>query len=154
VQKDQRTFAETILHESGGMFQAASAIQGTKIGPTFDEIQGPSRVNSKTKTDVVIWINDAVAAGATAIKARGDAGLNPFFPPSPPTSCVRQPSGGPSSRKRVNMTTSSSYITARTIGFPRRRVESSFSGSRSRSAKPPVPPSGPPSHSWALVVTA
>src|SRR3979490_2397118 len=37
VQKDQRTFAQNILHVSGGMFQAASAIKGTKIGPAFDE---------------------------------------------------------------------------------------------------------------------
>src|SRR5271165_2988941 len=43
VQKDQRTFAETILHVAGGMFQAASAVKGTKMGPAFDEMQGPSR---------------------------------------------------------------------------------------------------------------
>jgi hypothetical protein len=78
VQKDQRTFAENVLHVSGGMFQAASAIKGTKIDPTFDETQGPSRANYKTKADVVKLIKDAVAADATVIKARGDAGLNKF----------------------------------------------------------------------------
>jgi len=36
VQKDQRTFAETILHVAGGMFQAASAVKGSQVGPTFD----------------------------------------------------------------------------------------------------------------------
>jgi hypothetical protein len=76
VQKDQRTFAENILHVSGGMFQAASAIKGTKIGPAFDETQGPSRANYKTKADVVQLIKDGVAAGATVIKAQGDSGLN------------------------------------------------------------------------------
>jgi DinB superfamily len=76
VQKDQRTFAENILHVSGGMFQAASAVKGTKIGPTFDEMRGPSRENYKTKADVVKLIKDAVAAGASVIKAQGDAGLN------------------------------------------------------------------------------
>jgi hypothetical protein len=76
VQKDQRTFAENILHVSGGMFQASSAIKGTKIGPAFDEMQGPSRANYKTKADVVKLIKDAVAAGAAVIKAQGDAGLN------------------------------------------------------------------------------
>ncbi len=76
VQKDQRTFAENILHVSGGMFQAASAIKGTKIGPAFDELQGPSRANYKTKADVVKLIKDAVAAGAAVIKTQGDAGLN------------------------------------------------------------------------------
>jgi len=124
VQKDQRTFAENILHVSGGMFQAASAIKGTKIGPAFDELQGPSRANYKTKADVVKLIKDAVAAGAAVIKTQGHAGLNnPFFPPSPPTQFARQPSGGPSSRKRVNITASSSCITARIIWFPRRRDE-------------------------------
>jgi len=63
VQKDQRTFAENVLHVSGGMFQAASAAKGTKIGPAFDEIQGPSRANYKTKADVVKLIKHAVAAG-------------------------------------------------------------------------------------------
>ena len=76
VQKDQRTFAENILHVSGGMFQAASAVKGTKIGPTFDETQGPSRANYKTKAGVVKLIKDAVAAGASVIKSQGDAGLN------------------------------------------------------------------------------
>jgi hypothetical protein len=45
VQKDQRTFAETLLHFSGGMFQTASAVKGAKIGPAFDEMAGPSRAN-------------------------------------------------------------------------------------------------------------
>jgi hypothetical protein len=58
------------------MFQAASAIKGTKIGPAFDELQGPSRANYKTKADVVKLIKDAVAAGAAVIKTQGDAGLN------------------------------------------------------------------------------
>jgi hypothetical protein len=76
VQKDQRTFAENILHVSGSMFQAASAVKGAKIGPAFDEMQGPSRSNYKTKAEVVQLIKDAVAAGASAIKVQGDAGLN------------------------------------------------------------------------------
>jgi hypothetical protein len=76
VQKDQRTFAETILHVAGGMFQAASAVKGTQVGPTFDEMKGPSRSDYKTKADVVKFIKDAVAAGAAVITAQGDAGLN------------------------------------------------------------------------------
>src|SRR5258706_3255404 len=73
VQKDQRTFAENILHVSRGMFQAASAIKGTKIGPAFDELQGPSRANYKTKAEVVKLIKDAVAAGAALFKKTADA---------------------------------------------------------------------------------
>jgi hypothetical protein len=49
---------------------------GSKIGPAFDKLQGPSRTNYKTKADVVKLIKDAVAAGATVIKPQSDAGLN------------------------------------------------------------------------------
>src|ERR1019366_9609428 len=76
VQKDQRTFAETILHVSGGMFQVASAVKGAKVGPAFDEMKGPSRADYKTKAGVVKLIKDAVAADAAVIKAQGDAGLS------------------------------------------------------------------------------
>ncbi len=76
VQKDQRTFAENILHVSGNMFQAVSAVKGAKIGPAFNEMQGPSREDYKTKAEVVKLIKGAVAAGASVIKAQGNAGLN------------------------------------------------------------------------------
>jgi hypothetical protein len=76
VQKDQRTFAENMLHVAGGMFQVAGAVKGAKIGPAFDELAGPSRANYKTKADVVKLIKDAVAAGASVIKAQGNAVLN------------------------------------------------------------------------------
>jgi hypothetical protein len=76
VQKDQRTFAENMLHVSGGMFQVASAVKGVKVGPAFNEMEGPSRANYKTKAEVVKLIKEAVAAGASVIKAQGNAGLN------------------------------------------------------------------------------
>jgi hypothetical protein len=75
VQKDQRTFAENLLHVSGEAFLTASAIKGSPVGPKF-EGEAPSRANYKTKADVVKLINDAMAAGAAVIKAQGDAGLN------------------------------------------------------------------------------
>ncbi len=58
------------------MFQAARAVKGTMIGPAFDELHGPSRAGYKTKADVVKLLKEAVAAGASVIKAQGDAGLN------------------------------------------------------------------------------
>jgi hypothetical protein len=76
IQKNQRTFAENILHVAGGMFQVASAVKNTKVGPAFDDMEGPSRANYKTKADVVKLIKEAVAAGAAVIKVQGDAGLN------------------------------------------------------------------------------
>ena len=75
VQKDQRTFAENLLHVSGEAFLAASAVKGSAVGPKF-EGENPSRANYKTKADVVKLIEDALAAGADLIKAQGDAGLN------------------------------------------------------------------------------
>jgi hypothetical protein len=75
VQKDQRTFAENLLHVSGDAFLTVSAVKGSPVGPKF-EGEGPSRANYKTKADVVKLIKDAVAAGAALIKAQGDAGLN------------------------------------------------------------------------------
>jgi hypothetical protein len=76
VQKDQRTFVETLLHVSGMWFQTASAVKGSKVGPQFDEMKGPSQASYKTKADVVKLLQDALAAGASVIKAQGSAGLN------------------------------------------------------------------------------
>ncbi len=75
VQKDQKTFAEQLLHIAGGMFQVASAIQGQPLGPKF-EGEAPSRADYKTKADIVKVLKQAVVAGASVIKTQGDAGLN------------------------------------------------------------------------------
>ena len=79
VQKDQRTFAENLLHVSGEAFMTATAVKGTPVGPKF-EGEAPSRANYKTKADVVKLIKDAIAAGAAVIQAQGDAGLNKPVP--------------------------------------------------------------------------
>jgi hypothetical protein len=79
VQKDQRTFAENLLHVSGEVFMTATAVKGTPVGPKFDG-EAPPRANYKTKADVVKLIKDAIAAGAAVIKAQGDAGLNKPVP--------------------------------------------------------------------------
>jgi hypothetical protein len=76
VQKDQRTFAENMLHVAGDMFLTASAVKGGKVGPDFDAMKGPSRSNYRTKAEVVQLVQDAVAAGGSVIKAQGDSGLN------------------------------------------------------------------------------
>jgi hypothetical protein len=75
VQKDQRTFAETILHVAGDDFLAVSAIKGSPVGPDFHG-EHPARSTYKTKADVVKLLKDAVAAGAAVIQEQGDAGLD------------------------------------------------------------------------------
>ena len=77
VQKDQRTFAENLLHVAAVDFDLASMISGLKLGPDFGQNKhNPSREVYKTKADVVKLLEDAVAAGAKVIQEQGDAGLD------------------------------------------------------------------------------
>src|SRR5580692_10398158 len=61
VQKDQRTFAENLLH--------AAALD-------FGEGDNPSRDAFKTKAEVVKFVQEAVTDGAQVIQQQGDAGLD------------------------------------------------------------------------------
>jgi len=75
VQKDQRAFAETLLHIANDDFLAITAVKGSPAGPDFHG-EHPSRAVYKSKADVVKLLKDAVAAGSAVIKAQGDAGLD------------------------------------------------------------------------------
>jgi hypothetical protein len=75
VHKDQRTFAETLLHVVNDDFLAVSAIKGSQAGPDFQG-EHASRSVYKSKADVVKLLKDAVAAGSEVIKSQGDAGLD------------------------------------------------------------------------------
>src|ERR1700722_8584053 len=55
VQKDQRTFAETILHVAADNLLAIGAIKGSPVGPDFHG-QPPPRALYKTKADVMTLI--------------------------------------------------------------------------------------------------
>jgi len=76
VQKEQRTFAENLLHAAAFEFVVARKASGTSVGPDFGEGDNPSREAFKTKGDVVKFVQQAVAAGANAIQQQGDAGLD------------------------------------------------------------------------------
>jgi len=77
VQKDQRTFAQNILHAAAVDYEAIRSVSGSKIGPDFGkDVENPSRDVYKTKADVVKLIQQAVADGAMVIKQQGDAGLD------------------------------------------------------------------------------
>ena len=77
VQKDQRTFAENLLHAAAFEYVVARKVFGSKdIGPDFGEGDNPPREKFKTKAEVVQFVQGAVAAGAKVIQEEGDAGLD------------------------------------------------------------------------------
>jgi len=76
VQKDQRTFAQTLLHVAGVDYLLMRTVSGSNIGPDLGkDVVNPSRDVYKTKADVVNLIQQAVADGANLIQQQGDAGL-------------------------------------------------------------------------------
>ncbi len=77
LQKDERTFAENLLHVAAVDYDLMRAASGSKIGPDFGKNKhNPSRDDYKTKADVVKLIQHAVADGAKLIQEQGDAGLD------------------------------------------------------------------------------
>jgi uncharacterized damage-inducible protein DinB len=81
VQKDERSFAENILHVAAVDYDLISRVSGSNIGPDFGKDKhNPSRDAYKTKAEVVKLIEQAVADGAAVIKQQGDAGLDKTTP--------------------------------------------------------------------------
>jgi len=81
VQKDQRTFAENLLHVAAVDYDVISRVSGSHVGPDFGkDAHNPSRDAYKTKVDVVKLLESAVAEGAALIKQQGDAGLDQTMP--------------------------------------------------------------------------
>ncbi len=76
LQKDQRTFAQNLLHAAALDFVLIRRISGSNLGPDFGEGDNPSRDAFKTKADVVKFVKEAVADGAQVIQQQGDAGLD------------------------------------------------------------------------------
>src|SRR3984885_8010093 len=76
VQKDERTFAENLLHAAALDFVLLRRISGSNLGPDFGEGDNPSRDAFKTKADVVQFVQEAVADGAQVIQQQGDTGLD------------------------------------------------------------------------------
>ena len=76
VQKDQRTFAQNLLHAAALDFVLIRRVSGSNVGPDFGEGDNPSREVFKTKADVVKFVQEAVADGAQVIQQQSDAGLD------------------------------------------------------------------------------
>lgn len=76
LQKDERTFAQNLLHVAGVDLDLIRAVSGSNIGPDLGEnAHNPPREMYKTKAAVVKLIQAAVADGARIIQQQGDAGL-------------------------------------------------------------------------------
>jgi uncharacterized damage-inducible protein DinB len=81
VQKDQRTFAENLLHIAAVDFDLAERVSGSDLAPAaVKDTHSPPRSAFKTKADVVKLLEQAVAAGANVIRQQGDAGLDKAVP--------------------------------------------------------------------------
>jgi len=76
LQKDQRTFALNLLHAAALDHVVIRRIAGSNIGPDFGEGDNPTRDAFKTKADVVKFVQQAIADGASVIQQQGDAGLD------------------------------------------------------------------------------
>jgi len=76
LQKDQRTFALNLLHAAAFEYVVTRRVSGTNIGPDFGDGDNPTRDAFKTKADVVKFVQQAVADGASVIQQQGDAGLD------------------------------------------------------------------------------
>src|SRR5438874_770325 len=76
VQKDERTFAQNLLHAAALDFVLIRRVSGSNLGPDFGEADNPSRDVFRTKADVVKFVQEAVADGAQVIQHQGDAGLD------------------------------------------------------------------------------
>jgi tetratricopeptide (TPR) repeat protein len=76
VQKDERTFAQNLLHAAALDFVVIRRVSGSNLGPDFGPGDNPTRDVFKTKADVVKFVQEAVADGARVIQQQGDAGLD------------------------------------------------------------------------------
>jgi hypothetical protein len=81
VQKDERTFAENLLHVAAVDYDLGSRVSGSHMGPDFGkDIHNPSLAVYKTKADIVKLLESAVADCAAVIRQQGDAGLDKTTP--------------------------------------------------------------------------
>jgi tetratricopeptide (TPR) repeat protein len=76
VQKDERTFAQNLLHAAALDFVLIRRVSGLNLGPDFGPGDNPTRDIFKTKADVVKFVQEAVADGARVIQQQRDAGLD------------------------------------------------------------------------------
>ena len=77
AQKDERTFAENLIHIASVEYIMINAIKGTAMGSAGSEDSVLKK--NPTKADIVKFVKQANADGAQLIKAQGDSGLTREF---------------------------------------------------------------------------
>src|SRR5437879_6167904 len=94
VQKDQRTFAENLLHAAALDFVLIRRVSGSNVGPDFGDGDNPKRDAFKTKADVVKFVQEAVADGAQVVQQPATRGwiiprnsLGTGWPTTPTSGC-------------------------------------------------------------------
>jgi uncharacterized damage-inducible protein DinB len=81
LQKDERTFAENLLHVAAVDYDLIGRVSGSNIGPDFGKDKhNPPGDRYKTKAGIVKLLEQAVTGGAAVIKQQGDAGLDKTTP--------------------------------------------------------------------------
>ena len=81
VQKDERTFAQNLVHVAAVDYDLISRVAGSQVGPDFGKDKhNPPPDMFKTKADVVKLLEAAIADGASVIRQQGDAGLDRTMP--------------------------------------------------------------------------
>jgi len=70
---DSRTLAANLLHVSASMYYFTDPAMGQK--PRYPD-EGPKRDSFKSKAEIVAFVKKCVEDGASAIKSKGDKGLN------------------------------------------------------------------------------
>src|SRR3981081_138709 len=75
-QKDERTFAENLLHAAALDFVLIRRVSGSNLGHDLSEGNTHSRNVFKTQDDGVKFVQEAVADGVKVIQQQGDAGLD------------------------------------------------------------------------------
>jgi uncharacterized damage-inducible protein DinB len=81
LQRDERSFAENLLHVAAVDFDLASQISGARVGPdSVKDTHSPARELFKTKAEVVKLLEQAVKTGAGVISQQGDEGLDRILP--------------------------------------------------------------------------
>ena len=81
MQKDERTFAQNLLHVAAVDYDLIRIVSGAAIGPDFGaDKYNPSRDVYPTKAGVVQLLQQAVADGAAVIQRQGEAGLVTMTP--------------------------------------------------------------------------
>jgi hypothetical protein len=148
VQKDERTFAQNLLHATALDFVLIRRVSGSNLGPDFGEGDNPSRDVFKTKADVVKFVQQAVADGANVIQQQGDAGWTKHRNSSQTGSPTTPTSGRSPSSTAASTTTASLWSTiAPTIwcrrirGGIRRNSHSSLWPRAWLISRPPTAPS-------------